>query len=89
MKAARRSAPRVKWNPHLSFNGDCEVAFELYAKVLGGKIVASLTYGDSPMAGQTPASFHVELPLQETFWAKRFGMVVDPFGTPWLVECSS
>src|SRR3982074_2350494 len=25
----------------------------------------------------------VEIPLQETFWALRFGMLVDRFGTPW------
>jgi PhnB protein len=27
------------------------------------------------------------LPIQETFWAKRFGMLVDQFGTPWMVNC--
>lgn len=27
------------------------------------------------------------MPIQETFWAKRFGMVVDRFGTPWMVNC--
>jgi PhnB protein len=29
----------------------------------------------------------VQLPIQETFWAKRFGMVVDRFGTPWMINC--
>jgi len=29
----------------------------------------------------------VEMPIQETFWAKRFGMLVDQFGTPWMVNC--
>jgi PhnB protein len=29
----------------------------------------------------------VEMPLQETFWAIRFGMVVDRFGIPWMVNC--
>ena len=29
----------------------------------------------------------VEMPLQETFWAIRFGMVVDRFGTPWMINC--
>lgn len=28
----------------------------------------------------------VRMPLGETFWAERFGMVVDRFGTPWLVN---
>ena len=29
----------------------------------------------------------VKLPIQQTFWAVRFGMVVDRFGTPWIVNC--
>jgi PhnB protein len=28
----------------------------------------------------------VRLPLQETFWAARFGMLVDQFGTPWMIN---
>lgn len=27
------------------------------------------------------------MPLQETFWAARFGMLVDQYGTPWMVNC--
>ena len=30
----------------------------------------------------------VNMPIQETFWAKRFGMLVDRFGTPWMINCS-
>jgi PhnB protein len=30
----------------------------------------------------------VVLPLQKTFWAERFGMVVDRFGIPWMVNCA-
>jgi PhnB protein len=29
----------------------------------------------------------VQMPLQETFWARRFGVLVDQFGTPWVVNC--
>ena len=29
----------------------------------------------------------VGMPLQETFWALRFGMVTDRFGTPWSINC--
>ncbi|RTR02897.1 VOC family protein [Halomonas nitroreducens] len=29
----------------------------------------------------------VQMPLQETFWAERFGMLVDRFGIPWMVSC--
>jgi PhnB protein len=28
------------------------------------------------------------MPMQETFWAFRFGMCTDRFGTPWMVNCA-
>jgi len=27
------------------------------------------------------------MPLEKTFWAERFGMVIDRFGIPWLINC--
>jgi PhnB protein len=29
----------------------------------------------------------VKMPFSETFWAKGFGMLVDRFGIPWMVNC--
>ena len=29
----------------------------------------------------------VTMPIQKTFWAARFGMLVDQFGIPWMVNC--
>jgi len=29
----------------------------------------------------------VQMPIQETFWAVRFGMLVDRFGVPWMINC--
>ena len=130
-------------HPHLTFNGQCEAAFRFYEKCLGGKIVFMMSYGDSPMAGETPALWRekilhatftwgghtlsggdatpegyeeprgfsvsldivdaaeadrifatlsengvVQVPIQETFWAQRFGMLVDQFGTPWMINCA-
>jgi PhnB protein len=132
----------MKLNPYLSFNDECEAAFKFYEQCLGGKIDSMMTYGDSPMAEQTPPEkldkiMHaslmvggtvlmgsdappqffekpqgfsvslvfddaveaerifnalaengtVQIPIQETFWAARFGMVVDRFGTPWMINC--
>ncbi|MGH8495890.1 MAG: VOC family protein [Gammaproteobacteria bacterium] len=129
-------------NPYLSFNGQCEEAFNFYAQCLGGKIVAMLPFGDSPgcedmpaewrnkimharlmlenhvlMASDNPPGYQeepkgisvslhfddpeeaeriynalsdngtIQMPLQETFWATRFGMFVDRFGIPWMVNC--
>lgn len=28
----------------------------------------------------------VRMPFQETFWSTRFGMLVDRFGTPWMIN---
>ena len=29
----------------------------------------------------------VQMPLQQTFWAARFGMLIDQFGIPWMINC--
>jgi PhnB protein len=29
----------------------------------------------------------IEMPLHETFWARRFGVLVDRFGIPWVINC--
>ena len=29
----------------------------------------------------------VEMPLQKTFWSACFGMAVDRFGIPWMINC--
>ena len=29
----------------------------------------------------------VSMELQETFWAQKFGMFTDRFGTPWMINC--
>ena len=30
----------------------------------------------------------VRMPFQQTFWAYRFGMLVDQFGIPWMINCA-
>jgi PhnB protein len=29
----------------------------------------------------------IKMPFSETFWAKGFGMLVDRYGIPWMVNC--
>ena len=48
----------MQLNPYLSFDGRCEAAFKFYEKALGGKIVAKMTYGETPMKEQSPAELH-------------------------------
>jgi len=31
----------------------------------------------------------VRMPLQETFWARRFGVLTDRFGVPWAINCEN
>ena len=33
------------------------------------------------------ANGQTQMPFQETFWARGFGMCVDRFGVPWMVNC--
>jgi PhnB protein len=132
----------MKIIPHLNFNGQCEEAFTLYAKVFGGT-PNYFRYGGSPAAGMAPESWaqkilHASLPVEdqtiygadvppqyqktpqgfavcldmtdvdkaepvfkalseggtvkmafaETFWALRYGDLIDRFGIPWMVNVS-
>jgi PhnB protein len=47
-----------------------------------------------PEADEAERVFHalseggnVEMAIQETFWAKRFGTFTDKYGTPWMINC--
>ena len=31
----------------------------------------------------------ITMPLEKTFWAERFGMCTDRFGTPWMINCEA
>jgi PhnB protein len=132
----------MQLNPYLTFNGNCEEALNFYEGALAAKVVFKMTYGESPMGEELPASWQkkiiharlliedrtlmasdampdnyekpqgfsvtlnledpvesevifkalseggtVRVPMGETFWAQRFGMVTDRFGTPWMVNC--
>jgi len=128
-------------NPYVTFNGKCREAFDFYAKVLGGNITFSMTWGEMPGADQFPKETHnlimhatltvgdhilmgadappgryhepkgtnvsiqvkdraegerifkalaeggnVTMPFEKTFWSSGFGMCVDRFGIPWMVN---
>ena len=52
------------------------VQLELDDIAAGERIFAALADGGN-----------VGMPFAETFWAKRFGMVTDRFGIPWMLNC--
>ncbi len=60
-----------------------------YQKPLG--IVVSIAVGEVEKAEQIFKALaeggSVQMPFQETFWAKGFGMLTDRFAIPWMVNC--
>jgi PhnB protein len=127
---------------YLAFSGECKAAFEMYERVLKGKIVFVMTNGESPMADKMPPEMkdkimhitlqtpdggvlqgadhpegrqvkpsgfsvcvstkdkaeaerifkglsdgaQVQMPIQQTFWSPAFGMLIDKFQVPWMVN---
>jgi PhnB protein len=62
---------------------------ELYHKPQG--FAVTIVLSDPPKAERV---FHalaeggeVRMAIQKTFWAERFGMLVDKFGIPWMINC--
>src|SRR5258707_11665592 len=57
MKQTPVAESKTQVNAYLIVNGQCEAAFKFYEKSLGGKIQATMTHGDSPMAQHVPAEW--------------------------------
>ena len=58
----------MQLNPYLTFNGNCEEAFNFYAKCLRGELALLQRFGDTPGCEDMPAShrdkiMHVRLQL--------------------------
>src|SRR5580692_4480715 len=66
-----------------------DVPLESHQKPQGFAVLLHLeTTAEAERAfGVLAAGGSVQFPLQETFWARRFGMLTDPFGIPWLIQC--
>jgi PhnB protein len=68
----------------------CDVTADRYQKPQGFNLMAN-----AGEPGEAERLFRilseggtVTMPVQETFWAYRFGMCTDRFGTPWMVNCA-
>ena len=61
-----------------------------FGKTGSGGIAVALNCDDNAEAERVFQALadggNVQMPMAETFWAERFGMVVDRFGTPWLIN---
>ncbi|HAN98684.1 MAG TPA: VOC family protein [Planctomycetaceae bacterium] len=60
-----------------------------YRPIVGAQVVIDLD--DPSEAERIYAALseggRIELPLQETFWSRKFAMFVDRFGVPWMINC--
>ena len=56
----------------------CHLAIDVKEVAEAERIFAALADGGE-----------VVMPIDKTFWAERFGMLVDRFGTNWMVNCES
>ena len=69
------------------FGGDCPAHLP-YEGIKGVSI--AVDYATTAEAEQVFAALasggQVTMPMQPTFWARRWGMLTDRFGTPWIVN---
>ena len=75
---------------YLSFDGQCEAAFRFYEQPKGFQI-----FLDPDDPEETERLFDAlaengttQMPLQQTFWSVRFGVLTDQFGIPWTLNCA-
>lgn len=70
---------------YLTFNGNCAEALAFYAQALGGKVIFSMTFGDSPMGEQTPAS-HKDKIMHATLEARGHQLMASDAPPEWPFE---
>lgn len=62
---------------------------EWYSKPQGFRAVlspASLEETERVFAALSDGAEEIQMPLGETFWAERFAMLTDKYGTPWMIN---
>jgi len=67
----------------------CDVTGERYAKPQGFNLMAHAAQPEEAerLFNRLADGGSVTMPVQETFWAHRFGICTDRYGTPWMVNC--
>lgn len=63
------------------------------ASPIGGNISLAIGIDDAARAqelfGNLSAGGTVIMPMQKTYWAESFGMLVDQFGVKWMINCEA
>lgn len=71
----------------------CDSVFEEYPVIVGNNITLAIGTKDVDQADrmfeQMSDGAKIVMPMQETFWAKKFGMLTDKFGINWMFNCES
>ena len=70
---------------YLTFNGNAAEALAFYAQALGGKILYSMTFGDSPMGAETPAD-HKDKIMHATLEARGHQLMASDAPPEWKFE---
>jgi PhnB protein len=69
----------------------CDSVFEEYPVIVGNNITLAIGVDDvdraDAMFDHLSDGATVIMPMQETFWAKKFGMLTDKFGINWMINC--
>lgn len=78
---------RLEIGDYIIMGADCPEQF--YQKPAG--IFVSINTKDPKEAEKIYAALsqnaEIRMPLGETFWAHKFAMLRDQFGTPWMINC--
>jgi len=70
---------------YLTFNGNAAEALAFYAKALDGKISFSMTFGESPMGGETPAAYKDKI-MHATLEARGHQLMASDAPPEWKFE---
>ncbi|MFL5484284.1 MAG: VOC family protein [Gemmatimonadaceae bacterium] len=68
-----------------------DVPPERYEKPQGFSLTLNVTDADDAerLFESLGSGGQVVYPIAKTFWSERFGMVVDRFGIPWMINCEA
>jgi PhnB protein len=74
-------------NPYISFENTARQAMEFYRDVFGGNLTMN-TFGEFGQADSPDADkiMHSQLETEKQMWGDEFGMCMDRFGVPWMVN---
>jgi PhnB protein len=79
---------RLDWNGQMLMASD---APDEYFKPMQGMSVAinmtDVAEAERIYAELSKDAKSIDMAMQETFWAQRFAVFTDRFGTPWLINC--